>query len=80
LTAATTEHAGDTGEGRTFEELMAELEAVTEKLASSDLGIEAAADLYERASRLHALATDRLTQVRARVEGLAGPAAPSSGA
>lgn len=57
----------------TFEQLMAELEGITAKLAAGDLGIEAAADLYERAERLHALATERLQQVRARVEGLAGP-------
>ncbi len=61
------------GDGRTFEQLMAELEAVTEALAAGDIGIEAAADLYEKAEKLHALATDRLTQVRARVESLAAP-------
>ena len=49
---------------------MTELEAVTERLAAGDLGIEAAADLYERAERLHALATERLAQVQARVEAL----------
>jgi len=65
-------------DGRTFEDLMAELETVTERLAAGDLGIEAAADLYERASRLHAQATERLTQVKARVERLAGPGAPGS--
>jgi exodeoxyribonuclease VII small subunit len=62
--------------GRSFEELMAELESVTERLAAGDLGIEAAADLYERAEKLHALATERLTQVKARVEGLGAPARP----
>ena len=56
---------------RTFEELMAELEAATERLATGELGIEAAAELYERAERLHALATERLAQVQARVESLA---------
>lgn len=54
----------------TFEELMAELEAVTDALATGDLGIEAAADLYERAERLHALAAGRLAQVQGRVERL----------
>jgi exodeoxyribonuclease VII small subunit len=62
-------------EGRTFEELMTELEAITEQLAAGDLGIEAAADLYERAEKLHSLATDRLAQVKARVDKL-GPAGP----
>lgn len=54
----------------TFEELMEDLETVTAKLAAGDLGIEAAADLYARAEQLHALATERLAQVRARVESL----------
>lgn len=58
---------------KTFEQLLEELEAVTAKLSAGDVGIEAAADLYERAERLHALASERLAQVRARVEKLAGP-------
>ena len=58
----------------TFEELIAELETLTAQLAAGDLGIEAAADVYERAEKLHALATERLERVRARVEGLTGPA------
>lgn len=64
---------------RTFEELMEELEAATERLATGELGIEAAALLYERAERLHALATERLAQVQARVESLTrrGPAGGS---
>lgn len=68
----------------TFEELMAELEDVTARLAAGDLGIEAATDLYERAERLHALATERLERVKARVEGLGrssgtGDSSPSGG-
>lgn len=55
---------------RSFEELVAELEAVTEQLAGGELGIEAAADLYERAERLHALASQRLAQVQERIERL----------
>ncbi len=62
------------GAERTFEELMEELEAITEKLAAGDLGIEAAADLYERAEKLHAQAAERLAAVRFRVERLAAPA------
>lgn len=58
---------------RTFEELMEELEQLTGRLAAGDLGIEAAADLYERAERLHAQASERLAQVRSRVERLADP-------
>jgi exodeoxyribonuclease VII small subunit len=65
-------------ESRTFEELMSELEAVTERLAVGDLGIEAAADLYAEALRLHALASERLAQVQARVEALTSPEPPGS--
>ena len=61
--------AGD-GSQPTFEELMAQLEDVTARLAAGDIGIEAAADLYERATRLHAQAVERLEQVRSRVERL----------
>jgi exodeoxyribonuclease VII small subunit len=61
----------ETGDA-TFEELMAALEDVTAKLAAGEIGIEAAADLYERAERLHALASERLRQVRARVGRLTG--------
>lgn len=69
-------HAGgglsdDEAADRTFEELMAELEAVTDRLASGELGIEMAAVLYEQAERLHRLASERLAQVQARVERLA---------
>ncbi len=63
--------AGDgNGPEATFEELMAELEDVTARLAAGDLGIEAAADLYERAERLHAQAAARLERVQARVDRL----------
>lgn len=57
----------------TFEELMVELETITATLAAGDLGIEAAADLYQRAEELHALASERLDQVKARVDGLTAP-------
>lgn len=60
-----------------FEELMDALEALTARLAQGDLGIEQAADLYEQAERLHALASERLAKVQERVAGLARkPPAP----
>jgi exodeoxyribonuclease VII small subunit len=64
-------------DSRTFEELMTELETLTERLAAGDLGIEAAAELYERAERLHDLAAQRLAQVQARVEALTARPAPA---
>jgi exodeoxyribonuclease VII small subunit len=66
----------DPVDSRTFEELMTELETVTERLAAGDLGIEAATDLYEQALRLHALASERLAQVQARVEALTATQEP----
>jgi exodeoxyribonuclease VII small subunit len=56
-----------------FEELVGALEVLTDRLASGQIGIEEAADLYEQAERLHVLASERLARVQARIESL-GPA------
>jgi exodeoxyribonuclease VII small subunit len=61
---------------KTFEQLLAELEDVTDRLAGGELGIEAATDLYEQAERLHGLASARLAQVQERVDRLRADAAP----
>lgn len=61
---------------KTFEDLMEELESLTARLAAGDVGIEATADLYEQAEAVHAQARQRLDQVRARVERLAGGIPP----
>ena len=61
---------------KTFEQLLAELEAVTDRLAGGELGIEAATDLYERAEYLHGLATSRLAQVQERIDRLRADAGP----
>ena len=84
-----TDGAGMAGYDRmSFEELVALLEALTDRLASNDVGIEEAADLYEQAERLHGLATERLARVQARIERLGAsavarptgpPANPASG-
>jgi exodeoxyribonuclease VII small subunit len=55
----------------TFEELVAALEQLTDRMASGDIGIEEVADLYEKAEMLHALAAERLAKVQARIEALA---------
>jgi exodeoxyribonuclease VII small subunit len=60
-------------ESLTFEELLAALEFATGRLANGELGIEAAADLYEQAEVLHAAASDRLAAVEARIEKLRQP-------
>lgn len=54
----------------TFEQIVARLEQVTGQLADGDLGIEAAADLYERARALHAAAVERLERVTRRIAEL----------
>jgi exodeoxyribonuclease VII small subunit len=58
---------------RTFEQLVDELEATIARMASGNLGIEEVTDLYERAGRLHAEATERLAAISARIEKLTGP-------
>jgi exodeoxyribonuclease VII small subunit len=57
-------------ESLSFEELLAALERVTERMANGDLGIEEAADLYEQAEILHAAAEQRLAAVEERVRRL----------
>jgi exodeoxyribonuclease VII small subunit len=56
----------------TFEELLAALEKLTERMAAGDIGIEEAAALYERAGELHAAASARLAAVQARIDKLRG--------
>jgi exodeoxyribonuclease VII small subunit len=57
-------------DGLTYEQLVAKLEELTGRMAAGDVGIEAAADLYEQAGRLHDLAAARLAAVQARIEKL----------
>jgi len=63
---------GDDLSALSFEQLVDALEAITRQMAAGDIGIEAVADLYEEAGRLHAEASDRLEGVRRRLEGLVG--------
>ena len=65
--------AADGAAGRTFEQLVDELEATIARMASGSLGIEEVTDLYEKAGRLHAEATERLAAISARIEKLTGP-------
>lgn len=64
----------------TFEELVAALELLTDRLASGQIGIEEAADLYERAELLHGLASQRLARVQTRIEALGGAGTAGGGA
>lgn len=54
----------------TYEQLVETLERLTDRMAAGDIGIEEAADLYEEAGRLHALASDRLAAIQQRIDGL----------
>jgi exodeoxyribonuclease VII small subunit len=57
----------------TFEELVGALERVAARLAGGELGIEAAADLYEQAELLYEAAQQRLSAVEARIDRLNKP-------
>ena len=63
---------------RTFEQLVDELEATIARMASGGLGIEEVTDLYERAGRLHAEATERLAAISARIANLTDPGSATS--
>jgi exonuclease VII small subunit len=52
---------------------------MTRRMAAGDIGIEAAAALYERAGELHLQATERLARVQARIERLAAEDTPDEG-
>ena len=65
-------------DGLTYEQLVEALEVLTNRMAAGDIGIEEVADLYERAGRLHAAASDRLAQVRARIEALTEDGDPAT--
>lgn len=62
-----------------FEELVEQLESMTRRMAAGDIGIEAVADLYEQAGRLHAEAADRLEGVRRRLGALTEEASGADG-
>jgi exodeoxyribonuclease VII small subunit len=64
----------DRYDAMTFEQLVAALEQLTDRMASGEIGIEEAADLYEQAEQLHARATERLARVQARIEARAAKA------
>ncbi len=59
-------------ESMSYEELVEALEGLTRRMADGQIGIEEAAELYERAGHLEALARERLERVQRRIEALAG--------
>jgi exodeoxyribonuclease VII small subunit len=54
----------------TYEQLVERLERLTDQMAAGDIGIEAAAALYEEAGRLHTAASERLSAIQRRIEEL----------
>jgi exodeoxyribonuclease VII small subunit len=67
-------------DGLTYEQLVEALEVLTNRMAAGDIGIEEVADLYERAGRLHAAASQRLALVRDRIDALSQDGGPASDA
>ena len=57
-------------ESLSFEELLELLERLTAAMSSTQVGIEEAADLYERAGRVHRAAAERLERVQRRIDAL----------
>ena len=59
-----------TTDKRSFEEVVSELEDVVRRMSGADIGIEEAADLYEKARSLHDAAAARLEAVEVRIAEL----------
>ena len=53
-----------------FEALLEKLESLVGQLSTGEVGIEAAADLYEQAGLVYAEAKGRLDAVQARIDAL----------
>lgn len=62
-----------------YEQLVEALEATISRMADGSIGIEEAADLYERAGRLHAAASERLARIQARIDQLTEHAPATDG-
>ena len=58
-------------ESMSYEQLVGNLEQLTQRMADGAIGIEEAVELYERAGRLEELARARLDRVQRRIENLA---------
>ena len=58
-------------ESMSYEQLVGNLEQLTQRMADGAIGIEEAVELYEQAGRLEELARARLDRVQRRIENLA---------
>ncbi len=72
MSEAAPDPAGSGYESMSYEELVEALEQLTQRMADGQIGIEEAAELYERAGHLEALARERLERVQRRIDALAG--------
>ena len=61
-----------------YEQLVEALEQLVARMASPEIGIEEATELFERAGRIHALAAERLAEVQARIDRLTSEGPSSS--
>ena len=59
-----------TDDPRTYEQLLGDLEALVGKMATGGIGIEESTSLFEEATRLHRLATERLQAIEDRIAAL----------
>ncbi len=62
-----------------YEQLVDALEQLTKRMADGQIGIEEAAELYEQARHLEALARERLDRVQRRIDALAAEEGGSTG-
>ncbi len=69
--AVSTSYESLSYESMSYEQLVEALERLTQRMADGQIGIEEAAELYERAKHLEALARERLERVQQRIEALA---------
>jgi exonuclease VII small subunit len=54
----------------TYEELVALLETLTQNMASKDIGIELATQMYEKAKTIHRIASERLDSIKVTLDSL----------
>jgi exodeoxyribonuclease VII small subunit len=62
-----------------YEQLLEKLEDLTSRMASGEVGIEEAAELYEKAGEVYRSAAERLASVEQRINRLKQPPQPASG-
>jgi exodeoxyribonuclease VII small subunit len=67
------------GEGMKFEEALAELQAIVERIEAGELGLEESVDLFAKATELLTLCRSRLAAAEQRVAELMLRIVPETG-